>query len=152
MEKNELTEQENELSSSQERVKAKSSIKTVGRRKESVARVWLLEGNGHITVNGKLINEYFPSDVSQKLYQKPFNLVNVWGKYSATIKVVGGGTASQLGAVIHGIARALSLANEETYRLSLRQAGLLTRDPRVKERRKYGNAQKARARKQSPKR
>lgn len=123
----------------------------VGRRKEAIARVRLLEGKSPIIVNGKLIHEYFSGPVNQKFYQKPFEVAAVSGKYSGSIKVEGGGFSSQLGAVIHGISRALIKA-DESLRPSLKKAGLLTRDPRVKERRKYGHAQKARAMKQSPKR
>lgn len=123
----------------------------VGRRKESVARVRLLAGNSPISLNGKPIHEYFPGPVNQKFYQKPFEVVNLLGKYSGTIKVEGGGFSSQLGAVVHGISRALIKA-DSNLRSPLKKAGLLTRDPRAKERRKYGHAQKARAMKQSPKR
>lgn len=123
----------------------------VGRRKESVARVRLLPGNSPITVNGKPIHEYFTGLVDQKAYRKPFETVNLWGKYTASIKVSGGGFSSQLGAVVHGISRSL-IKVDETLRPQLKKAGLLTRDPRAKERRKYGHAQKARAMKQSPKR
>lgn len=123
----------------------------VGRRKEAVARVRLMKGNGQITVNGKAINEVFPGIVSQKSYQKPFIITNSLNKYSASIKVYGGGVASQVDAIVHGIARAL-IKIDVGNRLALKKEGLLTRDPRVKERRKYGNAQKARAKKQSPKR
>ncbi|TSC63901.1 MAG: small subunit ribosomal protein S9 [Microgenomates group bacterium Gr01-1014_93] len=129
----------------------KTYVSAVGRRKEAVARVRLLPGNSPITVNGKPIHEYFPGVVNQKFYQRPFEVVNLVGKYSGTIKVEGGGFSSQLGAVIHGISRALQI-KEKDLRTPLKKAGLLTRDPRAKERRKYGNAQKARAKKQSPKR
>lgn len=124
---------------------------SVGRRKEAIARVRLLEGKSPIMVNGKPINEVFPGVIYQKMYQQPFELTQTLGKYTATIKIVGGGTASQLGAIILGIARSLVLINPE-YRVILKQHKFLTRDPRVKERRKYGLAHKARAQKQSPKR
>lgn len=123
----------------------------VGRRKEAVARVRLLPGAGEVTVNGKTISEYFPGIVAQKAYLRPFELADGLSKYSVSIKVEGGGRSSQLGAVVHGLARALSLADQEK-RVVLKRAGLLTRDPRAKERRKYGLAHKARAKKQSPKR
>ena len=126
-------------------------IQVVGRRKEAVARVRLSDGNGEMTINSKPINEYFSGVISHKLYQKPFEVTGTSGKYNASIKVTGGGTSSQLGAVVHGIARALVKADAEK-RAFLKKEGFLTRDPRVKERRKYGNAQKARAKKQSPKR
>lgn len=126
-------------------------VSTVGRRKEAVARVRVSSGNGQITVNGKLIAEYFPSLVLQKVYSKPLEITKTVGKYAISVKVEGGGQVSQLKAVIHGIARAIA-KTEPTLRSVLKKDGLLTRDPRAKERRKYGNAQKARAKKQSPKR
>ena len=129
-----------------------SFITSVGRRKAAIARIRLMANAGQMTVNGKLINEYFPGPVFQKAYQKPFEVTKTIGKYSGTVLVAGGGTASQLGAVIHGLSRALSKTDTEAFRTLLKVEGLLTRDPRVKERRKYGNAQKARAKKQSPKR
>lgn len=129
-----------------------ANIFAVGRRKESVARVRLIEGKGQVTVNGKPIVEYFNGAVSTRIYQKPFEITNTLGKYTVSIKVLGGGTASQLGAVVHGITRALSKADTKNFRPVLKKEGLLTRDARVKERRKYGLAQKARAGKQSPKR
>lgn len=123
----------------------------VGRRKESVAKVRLFRGQSPIVVNDKPINEYFEGVVAQKLYQRPFEVSKTAGKFSATVKVFGGGKRSQLDAVVHGVARALVAAEAET-RTFLKKAGLLTRDARVKERRKYGLAHKARAKKQSPKR
>lgn len=128
-----------------------TSTNTVGRRKEAVARVRLTSGNGQITVNGKPIGEYFLGPILQKLYSKPLETSKTVGKYMISVKVAGGGQASQLKAVIHGIARAIA-KTEPTLRGVLKKDGLLTRDPRAKERRKYGNAQKARAKKQSPKR
>ena len=125
-------------------------MSAVGRRKEAVARVRLLEGTGTITVNGKPITEYFQGAVFQKLYNKPLEVSSTVGKYSVSVKVVGGGQFSQLGALIHGISRALSKVSP-AIRTSLKREGLLTRDPRAKERRKFGNAGKARAKKQSPK-
>lgn len=126
-------------------------ISTVGRRKEAVARVRLSDGKGQITVNGKPIAEYFPGPVLQKIYSKPLEITKTIGKYLISIKVAGGGQVSQLEAAIHGIARAISKVGPE-LRTALKKEGYLTRDARVKERRKYGNAQKARAKKQSPKR
>lgn len=134
-------------------VKKKESkfISVVGRRKEAVARVRLMEGNGQVTVNGKPIIEYFSGAVFQRLYSKPLEITKTLGKYAISVKVEGGGRVSQLGAVIHGLARVLSKSNPE-LRVILKREGLLTRDARVKERRKFGLAGKARAKKQSPKR
>lgn len=131
---------------------ADTFIGAIGRRKESVARVRITPGNGQITVNGKPINEYFSGEISQKIYQKPFEVTQTSGKYNVSIKIVGGGVASQLGAAVHGISRALAKSDVDKMRSQLKKEGLLTRDPRAKERRKYGLAQKARAKKQSPKR
>jgi small subunit ribosomal protein S9 len=125
---------------------------SVGRRKEAVARVRLFPGQAQITVNGKPISDYFKGHLAQKRYQKPFELTKTLGKFTGTVKVLGGGTTSQLDAVVHGIAKALEKANKEVNRIPLKRAGLLTRDSRVKERRKYGLAHAARAKKQSPKR
>lgn len=128
-----------------------SAVETVGRRKEAVARIRLLPGNGQVTINGKPITEYFMGAIFQKLYARPLEVTKSIGKYSVSVKVAGGGKVSQLGAVIHGLSRAIAKA-EPTLRVTLKKEGLLTRDARVKERRKYGFAQKARAKKQSPKR
>lgn len=124
----------------------------VGRRKEAIARVRVFEGNTKITINGKPISEYFRGPVFQRAYEKPFEVTKTLGRYTATVKVTGGGVSSQLGAVIHGLARALEKADKEKNRKSLKESGLLTRDSRVRERRKVGNAGRARAKKQSPKR
>ena len=130
----------------------KNGVSTVGRRKEAVARVRINEGAGQIVVNGKPINEYFKGSVKQRLYQKPFEVTNTLNKYTVSVKVFGGGDVSQLDAVVHGIARGLSKIDGKNFRTLLKKEGLLTRDARVKERRKYGHAGKARAKKQSPKR
>lgn len=131
---------------------SKGYVGAVGRRKEAVARVRVLQGEGKIIVNGRPIYEYFRGPVYQKAYQKPFELTSTLGKLTATIKLEGGGTMSQLGAVVHGLSRAISLMDKDKYRPILKKAGLLTRDPRVRERRKFGLAGKARAKPQSPKR
>lgn len=124
---------------------------TVGRRKEAVARVRVMEGNGQITINGRPISEVYPSLLHQRIYQRPFELTKTLGKYTATVKVEGGGFSAQLEAAVHGISRALSKTHPG-YRAILKKHHFLTRDPRAKERRKAGFAHKARARKQSPKR
>ncbi len=129
----------------------KGVVAAVGRRKEAIAKVRLLPGNGQITINGKQIAEYFAGQVFQKLYNRPLELTKTVGKYSFSVKVEGGGKIAQLGALIHGLARVLIKA-DPSLRVTLKKEGYLTRDARVKERRKYGNAQKARAKKQSPKR
>ncbi len=124
----------------------------VGRRKEAVARVRLVKGQGPITVNGNPISQYFKGPVAQKAYQKPFELTSTLGHFTGSVKVLGGGVSSQLDAVVLGIARVLQLIDKDKHRSSLKTAGLLMRDARVKERRKYGLAHAARAKKNSPKR
>lgn len=131
---------------------AENGFQAVGRRKEAVARVRLFKGQGQMTVNGLPIAQYFKSLVAQKKYQRPFEITKTLKELTGTVKVIGGGYASQLDAVVHGISRALEKTDKEAHRIPLKQAGLLTRDARVKERRKYGLAHKARAKKQSPKR
>lgn len=128
-----------------------ANISTVGRRKEAIARVRITPGQGTISVNGKPITEYFSGAIFQKIYPRPLEITKTLNKYTISAKVEGGGQVSQMGAVIHGIARAIAEAEPE-LRGTLKKEGFLTRDARVKERRKYGNAQKARAKKQSPKR
>ena len=108
-----------------------------GRRKESIARVRLMAGKGNITVNGKTLDEYFGTEILKVIVNQPFAVTNTVGKYDVVVKVVGGGFTGQAGAIRHGIARALNEANSE-FRPALKAAGFLTRDPRMKERKKYG--------------
>ena len=109
-----------------------------GRRKSSVARVRLYEGGtGSIIINGRDIDEYFGLDTLKLLVRQPLVTTNTLGKVDIVCTVAGGGVTGQAGAIRHGVARALLLANEE-YRPALKAAGLLTRDPRMKERKKYG--------------
>jgi small subunit ribosomal protein S9 len=102
-------------------------------------------------VNDKPIEQYFSHPLCAHIYLKPFKVTNTLDAFSAQIRVSGGGLYSQLGAIVHGISRAL-LKYDETFKPVLRKYKLLTRDPRMKESRKYGHAQKARAKKSSPKR
>lgn len=134
------------------RGRKKSYTYAIGRRKTATARVRLFKGKGDLIVNDQLISQYFPGEVNKIIYLKPFRATETEDKYYATVKVGGSGKNGQLGAVVHGLARALDKENPEVYHLPLKKAGLLTRDPRMKERRKAGYAQKARAKKQSPKR
>ncbi len=108
-----------------------------GRRKTSVARVRLVPGEGNVLVNGRSLPEYFGRKTLELIVKQPLNLTETLGKYDVLIKVAGGGPSGQAGAVRHGISRALLLVDAE-YRPSLKKAGFLTRDPREKERRKYG--------------
>lgn len=129
----------------------KNNFQAIGRRKEAVARVRVMEGKGQVTVNGKPISEIFRGPVMQKKYQKPFEVTKTLGEFTATVKLVGGGVSSGLEAIVLGLARALSKISEENHK-ALRGAELLTRDPRARERRKVGQGGRARAKKQSPKR
>ena len=108
-----------------------------GRRKESIARVRVMAGKGEVTVNGKNLDEYFGSDILKVIVNQPFAVTNTVGKYDVIVKVVGGGYTGQAGAIRHGISRALLEANSE-FRPALKANGFLTRDPRMKERKKYG--------------
>ena len=137
---------------SKPRASKKVYIWSVGRRKTAAARVRLFHGKGETLVNGMEISKYFPGPVAQAAYQKPFLVTDTLGKYYATVKVVGSGKAGQLGAVVHGLARALDKENRTLYHTPLKQANLLTRDDRQKERSKPGQMGKARKQKQSPKR
>ena len=108
-----------------------------GRRKNAVARVRLVPGTGKITVNKKDVEEYIPHADLRLVINQPFAVTSTAGSYDVFVNVVGGGYAGQAGAIRHGIARAL-LQVEDSYRAPLKAAGLLTRDPRMKERKKYG--------------
>ncbi len=109
-----------------------------GRRKSSVARVHLFpNGTGAITINGKDIDEYFGLETLKMLVRQPFEVTGTAGTFDVVATVCGGGVSGQAGALRHGVARAMLLANDE-YRAILKKAGFLTRDPRMKERKKYG--------------
>ena len=109
-----------------------------GRRKSSVARVRLLPGTGKVTINKKDLNEYFPTDLLRQEVVRPFGIAGAEGKFDVIALVNGGGLTGQAGALRHGISRALCAADAEEYRAPLKAAGFLTRDPRMKERKKYG--------------
>ena len=108
-----------------------------GRRKSSIARVRLVEGSGKITINGKDIDEFFGLETLKVIVRQPLTATDTVAKYDVICKVIGGGFTGQAGAIRHGISRALLLANGE-FRPTLKSAGFLTRDPRMKERKKYG--------------
>ncbi|MBN1168746.1 30S ribosomal protein S9 [Candidatus Woesebacteria bacterium] len=124
----------------------------VGRRRSASARVRLFRGKGESTVNGKPADKYFVGSIIENKWKKPFMVIDEVDKYYFTAKVTGGGKQGQLNAVLLGVSRALSKLEEEKYRIPLKKAGLLTRDSRVRERRKVGTGGKARRKKQSPKR
>ena len=109
-----------------------------GRRKKSVARVRLYNGTGKIQVNGRDIDEYFGLETLKVIVRQPLVLTSNENKFDIVCTVTGGGVSGQAGAIRHGISRALLEADTEKFRLSLKQAGFLTRDPRMKERKKYG--------------
>ena len=108
-----------------------------GRRKTAVARVRLLPGEGEMVINGRTLVEHFGAAIDEAELRMPFRVTGTEGRFNAIIKVEGGGVTGQAGAIRHGIARAL-LELDPELRLALRQGGFLTRDPRMKERKKYG--------------
>ena len=108
-----------------------------GRRKKSVARVRLYQGTGSVKINGRDIDDYFGLDTLKLIVRQPLNLTGTADKFDIECRVAGGGVTGQAGAIRHGIARAL-LAVDESFRAPLKAAGFLTRDPRMKERKKYG--------------
>ena len=108
-----------------------------GRRKSSVARVYVTPGSGKVTINKEDIEEYFGLETLKVIVRQPFAVTGTEGKYDVLVNVYGGGFTGQAGAIRHGIARALSTADDE-FRPILKKAGYLTRDPRMKERKKYG--------------
>ncbi|MEA2570792.1 MAG: small subunit ribosomal protein [Acidobacteriota bacterium] len=121
-----------------------------GRRKTSTARVHLRQGNGVITVNRRTFDDYFPNEVLKMIIKQPLSLTETTDRFDIVVTVDGGGPSGQAGAIRHGISRALQIYNIE-LRKRLKKAGLLTRDPRMKERKKYGQ-KGARARFQFSKR
>lgn len=108
-----------------------------GRRKKSIARVYLVPGKGNITINKRDIDEYFGLETLKTIVRQPLTVTETVDKYDVNVNVKGGGTTGQAGAIRHGIARAL-LQVDEDFRPVLKKAGFLTRDPRMKERKKYG--------------
>ena len=127
-----------------------SSYYATGRRKNAIARTWIKPGNGEIVINDRPVEDYFPIETIRAEMIQPFKITNTFGSYDVKATVVGGGIAGQAGAVRHGITRALVSVNPD-FRLTLKRAGFIKRDPRVKERKKYGQ-KGARARFQFSKR
>ncbi len=115
----------------------KNLANAVGRRKTSVARVYIREGKGDIIVNGKALNEFFPIEEHQDIVKRPLKVTDMEGKCNILITVRGGGITGQAGACLHGLSRAL-VELDETNRTSLKANGYLTRDARMVERKKYG--------------
>jgi small subunit ribosomal protein S9 len=114
-------------------------INTIGRRKTAVARIYMQPGKGDVTINGRDLKNYFPTEVLQIILNQPFNLVDSTGKYDLKVNVKGGGIAGQAEAIRMAISRALVEANSEN-RPPLKKEGFLTRDSRMVERKKYGRA------------
>ena len=116
---------------------AKTKFYGTGRRKKSIARVYLVPGTGNITVNKRSIDEYFGLETLKVIVRQPLALTETEGKFDVIVNVRGGGYTGQAGAIRHGLSRALLEADND-YRPALKAAGFLTRDPRMKERKKYG--------------
>ena len=121
-----------------------------GKRKNSIARLWMMPGSGKVTINEKPMEQYFGRDVLKMIIRQPFEVTGTLDKFDVLVSVLGGGNSGQAGAIRHGISKAL-LAVDAESRSKLRKEGLLTRDPRAKERKKYGQ-KGARARFQFSKR
>ena len=117
---------------------AKMHYQGTGRRQSSVARVRLIPGTGKITVTKKDLDDYFGMEIVKREVRRPFEIAGCEGKFDVIATVKGGGFTGQAGALRHGISRALCAADKEAYRAPLKAAGFLTRDPRMKERKKYG--------------
>ena len=117
---------------------AKTQYYGTGRRKSSVARVRLIPGTGNVTVNGKALDDYLAMEIVKREVRRPFEITGCEGKFDVVATVHGGGYTGQAGALRHGISRALCEADREAYRPALKAAGFLTRDSRMKERKKYG--------------
>ena len=126
------------------------SYYSTGKRKTSVARTWLRPGTGIITVNNRTIEDYFGRETAKMMIEQPLVLTDTYGTFDVKVNVIGGGISGQAGAIRHGITKALLQFNPE-FRSMLKKAGLVTRDARVKERKKYGQ-KGARARFQYSKR
>jgi small subunit ribosomal protein S9 len=129
---------------------AEKAFVATGRRKTSVARVFLKPGKGKITINSRTLQEYFGRETARMVVLQPFDLTQTADSFDIDVNVVGGGTSGQAGAIRHGITRALMQVNPD-FRSSLKKAGFVTRDPRAVERKKYG-LHKARKRPQYSKR
>jgi small subunit ribosomal protein S9 len=118
-------------------IEKQNGFYATGRRKESVARVWLKPGTGVMTVNGRALEDYFGRQTSKMVINQPLEVLEQVGKLDITVNVRGGGLSGQAGAIRHGLARALCVWNPE-FRQAMKKAGFLTRDARVVERKKYG--------------
>jgi small subunit ribosomal protein S9 len=160
-----MVQENKEIKKEVKKDKLSLTYQAIGRRRESTARVkLLLASEGHITINdhqikkgeifinARPVEKYFPGEVNKKIYSEPFRITDSLGRFAVSALITGGGPKGQLTAFIHGVSRALLKVDEEKFRPILKAKGMLTRDDRTKQRHKAGFAQKARARKQSPKR
>lgn len=160
-----IIEEKNDTEEKVAKAAAVSYYEAVGRRKEASARTRLyvvkdasmtIKGievaKGAVIINGRPSDSYFPTEVAKKMLQETFRTTNTIGRFAVSIQVTGGGLSGQLGAVIHGISRALEKVDKEKFRPILKKRGFMTRDSRTRQRRQPGKAGKSRARKQSPKR
>lgn len=116
---------------------AETAYYATGKRKNSIARVWMKPGDGKIVINGRAIEDYFGREVLRMIVNQPLEISNMLGKFDINVIATGGGTSGQAGALRHGISKALTEVDPE-LRAALKKAGLITRDPRVVERKKYG--------------
>lgn len=130
----------------------KDYVYASGKRRTASARARLFRGKGESVVNGKPADKYFAGLITKEDWSRPFRILDVSDKYYATVKVMGGGMQGQLAATAHAIAKALVKVEKENFRPLLKKAGLLTRDPRTRQRRMIGTGGKSRRAKQSPKR
>jgi len=129
---------------------AEENYYATGKRKSAIARVWMKLGEGNIVINKRPIDEYLSTEIARMIITQPLELTNSVGRYDITVNVKGGGYSGQVGAIKHGISLALLKINDE-FRDPLKKAGFITRDSRIKERKKYGQ-RSARARFQYSKR
>ena len=136
-----MENQENQI---ENKLDNKSRAYATGKRKNSIARVWLKRGSGEIKINGKTLDKYFSRPVLQMIVNQPLNVVNADNSYEIMATVKGGGLSGQAGAIRHGISKALSLY-DQSNRPPLKKVGFLTRDPRVVERKKSGLAKARRS-------
>jgi len=116
---------------------AEESFYATGKRKRAIARVWMKLGEGNIVINKRPIDNYLTTDIAKMIVTQPLELTNTVGRYDITVNVKGGGFSGQVGAIKHGISLALLKINDE-FREPLKKAGFITRDSRIKERKKYG--------------
>ena len=135
---------ENIENNSEAKLDNKQRAYATGKRKNSIARVWLKRGSGSISVNGKSVEKYFARPVLQMIVNQPLNVIEAEGGYEILATVKGGGLSGQAGALRHGISKALSLF-DSSYRPALKKVGFITRDPRVVERKKSGLAKARRS-------